>query len=119
MARILIVDDSLFMRMMIKKLLVGGAHEVVGEAGSSAEALTMYQALRPDLVTMDIIMPKESGLEAIRHIIAQDRGARIIVISAMGQKQVVEQALALGAKGFVHKPIKSVDLLACIGEALA
>lgn len=119
MARILIVDDSLFIRKTMREFLKAGSHDVAGEAENSEQALTLYRELKPDLVTMDIIMPRESGLEAIRRIREYDPNARIVVVSAMGQKKVVSQALELGAKGMVLKPVRAAELLARIAEALA
>jgi two-component system chemotaxis response regulator CheY len=121
MAKILIVDDSKFMRLTLKNLLeksFGGIHSVVGEAGSAAEAVEKFLQLRPDLVTMDIIMPGESGLEAVKKIIAYSPTARIIMVSAMGQEKIVEEAIALGAKSFVVKPVKTEDLIKTVEKVL-
>jgi two-component system chemotaxis response regulator CheY len=121
MAKILVVDDSKFMRLTLKNFLeknLGGAHKVIGEAGSAAEAVQKYAELKPDLVTMDIIMPDESGLEAVKKIMASDANAKIIMVSAMGQEKIVEEAIALGAKSFVTKPIKSDELLKTLEKVL-
>jgi two-component system chemotaxis response regulator CheY len=121
MAKILVVDDSKFMRMTLKNLIeksFNGAHSVVGEAGTAAEATEKYLLLKPDLVTMDIIMPQESGLEAVKKIIAHSPTARIIMVSAMGQEKIVEEAIALGAKSFVIKPVKTEELIKTIEKAL-
>lgn len=121
MARILVVDDSKFMRLTLKNFLeknFAGVHQVVGEAGSAAEAVARFNELTPDLVTMDIIMPVESGLEAVKQIIAQHPGARIIMVSAMGQEKIVEEAIALGAKSFITKPVKPEDLFKTVEKVL-
>lgn len=121
MARILIVDDSKFMRLTLKNFLeknFAGVHQVVGEAGSAEEAVTRFNELTPDLVTMDIIMPEASGLEAVKKIIAQHPSARIIMVSAMGQEKIVEEAIALGAKSFVTKPVKPEDLFKTVEKVL-
>ncbi|OGS25295.1 MAG: hypothetical protein A2297_04005 [Elusimicrobia bacterium RIFOXYB2_FULL_48_7] len=117
MAKILIVDDSKFMRLTLKNLIeksFNGTHEVVGEAGTAAEAVEKFLVLKPDLVTMDIIMPVESGLEAVKKIIAHSPTAKIVMVSAMGQEKIVEEAIALGAKSFVIKPVKTEELIKTI-----
>ena len=116
-AKILIVDDSKFMRLTLKNLIeksFAGVHEVVGEAGTAAEAVEKFLQLKPDLVTMDIIMPVESGLEAVNKIVAHSPTAKIIMVSAMGQEKIVEEAIALGAKSFVIKPVKTEELIKAI-----
>ena len=121
MAKILIVDDSKFMRLTLKNLLeksFGGTHSVAGEAGNAVEAVEKFLQLRPDLVTMDIIMPGESGLEAVKKIIAHSPSAKIIMVSAMGQEKIVEEAIALGAKSFVVKPVKTEDLIKTVEKVL-
>ncbi|MDG6251267.1 response regulator, partial [Methanocalculus sp.] len=77
MGRILIVDDTLFMRTLLKNILFSGGHEIVGEAGDGAEAVEKYQALKPDLVTMDVVMPKMNGIEALKEIKKFDPGAKV------------------------------------------
>ena len=117
MAKILIVDDSKFMRLTLKNLIeknYNGVHTIVGEAGTAVEAVEKFLQLAPDLVTMDIIMPEESGLEAVKKIMAYNPKAKIIMVSAMGQEKIVEEAIALGAKSFVVKPVKTEDLLKTI-----
>ena len=121
MAKVLVVDDSKFMRLIIKNYLEkdsGGEHQVVGEAEDGTVAIEKYKALKPDLVTMDIIMPVESGLMAVKGIMEFDRNAKIIMVSAMGQEKIADEAQKLGAKAFVVKPVKSEDLLGCIKKLL-
>lgn len=121
MAKILVVDDSKFMRLTLKNFLErnsGNAHQVVGEAENAKEAVEKYSQLKPDLVTMDIIMPEESGLEAVKKILAVDSAAQIIMVSAMGQEKIVEEALSLGALAFITKPIKPDELLKTIDKVL-
>lgn len=106
--KILIVDDAAFMRNMIKDVF--GAipgFSVVGEASNGIEAVEKYKALQPDLVTMDIVMPLKSGIEAAREITSADRGARIIMCSALGQESLVMEAIEAGAKDFIVKPFKA------------
>ena len=103
---ILIVDDAEFMRTMLKNLVEEHGYQVAGEAVNGQEAVEKYQDLQPDLVTMDITMPKMDGIEAIKEIMKDDPDADIIVCSAMGQKPMVIESLEAGAKDFIVKPIK-------------
>ena len=119
MVKILVVDDSKFMRVMIKKMVEeSGEYKVVAEAESDIEALDMYKAHRPDLVTMDIIMPDKSGLWALKEIMKFDPSAKIVMVSAMDRKDILEEALRAGAKGFIYKPIKTETLIKGIEDAI-
>jgi len=86
MARVLVVDDALFMRKVVADAIVAGGHEVVGEAANGLEAVTQFKELRPDVTTLDITMPEKDGLAALREIIALDPGARVVMCSALGQE---------------------------------
>jgi len=121
MANVLIVDDSKFMRLTLKNFLEknsGGAHKVVGEAENAPEAVDKYFQLKPDIVTMDIIMPEEVGIEAVKKIVSKDPSAKIIMVSAMGQEKIVEEAIQSGAKAFITKPVKAEELLKTIERVL-
>jgi len=112
--RALIVDDALFMRNYIKGILERIDFEVCGEASSAPEAVEKYKELKPDLVTMDIIMPQIENLDgvgAVKEIINVDPKANIIVISAVGEEPVVKEVLACGAKTFLVKPFKPDRLI--------
>ena len=104
--RVLIVDDAAFMRMMIKDILTKNGYDVVGEAENGQVAVEKYRDLKPDLVTMDITMPNMDGITAIKKIMEKDPEARIVVVSAMGQKALVIEALNSGAKDFIVKPFQ-------------
>ena len=104
MAKVLIVDDAAFMRMMLKNILTQNDFEVSGEAETGVQGVEMYRELRPDIITMDITMPGMDGITAIRKILEIDAGANIIVCSALGQKEVVMEAIQAGAKHFIIKP---------------
>jgi len=104
--KILIVDDAAFMRMMLSDILVEKGYNIVGEAGDGEEALRQYKELKPDLVTMDIVMPEVGGIESIKEILKIDPEAKILVVSALGQQALVKEAVEAGAKGFVVKPFK-------------
>ena len=119
MARVLVVDDAAFMRKMVGDALVKGGHEVIGEAGNGVEAVEQFQALRPDLMTLDITMPEKDGLAALKEIIAFDPGARVIMCSALGQESKVLESIKAGAKDFVVKPFQPDRVIEAVGKALA
>ncbi len=109
--RVLIVDDALFMRNMLKDIITGAGHTVVGEAANGDEAIAKYTELKPDLVTMDIVMPQKSGIEALQEIRKQDPDAKIVMCSALGQDALVVEAVQSGAKDFIVKPFKEDRVL--------
>jgi len=117
--KVLIVDDALFMRTMMKDILMSGEIEVVGEASNGKEALEKYRELSPDLVTMDILMPVKSGIDAVRDIMAINRKARIIVCSIMGQESLVKEAIQAGAKDFITKPFNKEKVLDVIHKVMS
>jgi len=119
MARVLVVDDAAFMRKMVSDALVKGGHEVVGEAGNGVEAVAQFQALRPDLMTLDITMPEKDGLAALGEIMAADPSAKVVMCSALGQESKVLEAIKLGAKDFVVKPFQPDRVIDAVGKALA
>lgn len=111
MARILIADDAAFMRMILKNLLVEGGHEVVGEAANGREAVELYDSKLPDVVTMDITMPEMDGLEALAILKRNHPDSKVIMCSAMGQQNIVIQAIQTGAKSFIVKPFEKGKVL--------
>ena len=104
--RVLVTADTAFMRMTLRNVLEKNGFEVVGEAADGEESVALYQELRPDVVTMDITMPKMDGITAIKKILEIDPNAKVIVCSAMGQKPMVIEALNAGAKDFLVKPFQ-------------
>lgn len=102
--RILIVDDALFMRKVLRGILEQLGHEVVGEAGSSKEAVALYPVLQPDVVTLDFTLPDLDGLKTLRLLKGYDAGVKAIMITAMGQEWMVKEARMLGAVDFIVKP---------------
>ena len=106
MVRILVVDDASFMRQMIREIVEEEGYEVVGEASDGDEAIAAFRRLQPDLVTMDIVMPRRSGIDAVAQIRQLDAGARIVMCSALGQDRLVEDAMNAGAMAFIVKPFK-------------
>ena len=119
MARVLIVDDAAFMRKMLSDALSGGGHEVVGEAANGNDAVRQFQALRPELITLDITMPEKDGLQALREILSFDPTARVVMCSALGQETKVLESIKAGAKDFVVKPFEASRVLEAVGKALA
>ena len=119
MSRILIVDDALIMRSILSAMLEKAGHEVAGNATNAEEALKMYKELKPDLVTMDILMEGTDGVTCLKDILREDPDARVIMISAQGHGPLEEQARAAGARGYVSKPIELETLQAVVTQALA
>ncbi|MCP4003516.1 MAG: response regulator [bacterium] len=115
--RILIADDAAFMREMLRDILTEGGHEVVAEAADGNEAVAAFQEYQPDVITLDIVMPRKSGLEALRDIIAASPGACVVMCSALGQEALVMEALDSGAAEFVVKPFKPDQVLSAIEKA--
>jgi len=118
MSSVLIVDDAMFMRMMIKDILLKNGFEVVGEAENGLVAIEKYQELKPDLVTMDITMPEMDGIAAVKEIKKIDPNAKIIICSAMGQQMMVMEAIQAGARDFVVKPFQQDRVLQALQKAL-
>lgn len=117
-ARILIVDDAKFMRMTLSNILIKANHEVVGEAENGLQAVELFEKEKPDLVTMDITMPEQNGIEALREIKSQYPDAKIIMCSAMGQQKMVVEAIESGAKDFIVKPFDENRVIEAITRVL-
>jgi two-component system chemotaxis response regulator CheY len=115
MVTVLIVDDSIYSRSIISKILLESSYDHVVEASNGEEALKEYQKSRPDLVLLDIVMPggteTKNGLETLKQIMTVDHSAKIVVCSALEQEVLAEKALDLGAKGFISKPFNPEELL--------
>jgi len=121
MARVLVVDDALFMRRMLSDILKKEGIEICGEAENGKEAIEKYTQLKPDLVTMDIVMPKIEeidGIGAVKEIVKVDPQAKIIMVSAMGQHSLVVEAIQAGAKDFVTKPFQPSRVIEAVKRAL-
>ena len=104
MKKVLICDDALVMRMVIKKEIEKLGFEVVAEASDGEEAVELYKEYKQDITTMDITMPKKSGIVALQEIMAFDKNAKVVMVSAMGQEEWVKQSIIAGAKNFIVKP---------------
>lgn len=109
---VLIVDDSSFSRLMLKRIInKSNFARVIGEAKDGNEAVSLFKELKPDLITMNLIMPEKNGIEAIEEIIRIKRSANIIAITAIGQESVVLEATLKGAKDFIQKPFDEGTIL--------
>ncbi len=117
-ARILIVDDARFMRYMLKKVLTETGFEIAGEAGNGAEAIDLYKELKPDLVTLDVVMPEVNGLEALKSIRELDPEAKVVMVSAIDQRESLLEAIRAGASDYVVKPFDGQRVAAAVHRAL-
>ena len=118
MAKILLVDDAAFMRMMLKNTLTQAGYTDLIEAEDGVKAVEAYTAEKPDLVFMDITMPNKDGLETLKEIKAMDPGATIVMCSAMGQETIVMDSIKSGAKDFIVKPFKPERVLSTVKKIL-
>jgi two-component system chemotaxis response regulator CheY len=117
-ARTLVADDASFMREMIREIIEPEGFDVVAEAGDGTDAVDAFKEHSPDIITMDIVMPKKSGIEAVKEIIELDPGAKIVMCSALGQEALVMEALKAGASDFIVKPFKPDAVVATLRKAL-
>ena len=115
---VLICDDALFMRTMVRDILQHAGFEIIGEAETGSQAVEKYRQLRPALVTMDIVMPEMGGIDAVRAITQEDPSARILMCSAMGQQALVTEAIQAGARDFVLKPFQPSRVLEAVNRVL-
>src|SRR5271167_2971557 len=116
MKRLLVVVDALFMRKMICGVAAEAGWQAVAEACNGAEAVALYQQHRPDLVTMDLVMPVMGGLEALRQIRAVDPRAQVVVVTALDQKQSLMDSIRDGAIDFIVKPFERQRVLALLAK---
>ena len=118
MARILVADDASFMRQMIREIVEMEGHEVVAEASDGIEAIDQFKNHHPDVVTMDIVMPRRSGIDAVKAILEFDPNARVVMCSALGQETLVTEALQAGARDFIVKPFKPDSVVNTLKKVL-
>ncbi|UOQ70489.1 response regulator [Hymenobacter cellulosilyticus] len=116
--RILIVDDSFYMRTMLKNMLTDAGYEVVGEAANGQQALEMASATRPDLITLDVILPDNTGLDVLKGIRLEQPDVKVVMCSAVGQEVIVNEALESGATAYIVKPFSEEKVLEIVGGAL-
>jgi len=115
---VLIVDDVAFVRKTLAEVLIEAGYSVVGEAADGEEAIAQWGKLRPDIVTMDVVMPKVSGIEATKQIMKLDRNAVVVMISAMDQIHLVMESIHVGAKDNIQKTFPSEDVRNVMERAL-
>lgn len=118
MARILVVDDSSFARSRLKLLFENAGHKVVGSAANGDQALSLYEELQPDLVTLDYLMAGKNGIEVLKEIIGLDPQARVIMISCLGNQTVEGKLLSAGAKVFVEKLNDQEEYLKAVDQVM-
>ena len=116
--RVLITDDALFMRVTLKNILTKNGYEVVGEAANGKESVDLFQQTKPDLVTMDITMPEMDGIAALKEIRKLDPSAYVIMCTAMGQKNMVMEAISAGAKDFIVKPFQPEKVIEAVQKLI-
>jgi len=112
--RLLVVDDAMIIRELIKEAASDAGFEIVGEAANGQDAIERFQELRPDVVTLDLVMPKYDGLHALDGILALDPAAKVIVVSALEQTTILKDAFRKGATDFITKPFDKKLLVATI-----
>jgi two-component system chemotaxis response regulator CheY len=113
--KLLVVDDAPFVLKALRDTLEAHGYEV-HEASNGKEAIVRYSEVNPDVVLMDILMPKMDGISAIRNIVNNDPGAKIIAVTAVGKRGLEVECVEAGASGFILKPFKTKDLLLTIGS---
>ena len=118
MKRILIVDDSFYMRTMLKNMLTDAGYEIVGEAPNGQTALELAKETKPDLVTLDVILPDNTGLDVLKGIKADQPDMKVIIVSAVGQEVIVNEALEYGALSYIVKPFSEEKVLEVVSQAL-
>ena len=118
-SKVLIVDDAVFMRNTLKEIFTNNEYEVVGEASNGVEAVEKYKDLKPDLTTMDIVMPFKNGIQATREILSEDPEATIVICSALGQESLVTEAIESGATDFIVKPFRAENVMQVVKKAMA
>ncbi len=118
MTRVLVADDASFMRQMIRDIIDQEGFEVVGEAADGVEVVEKFTELSPDLVMMDIVMPKRSGIDAVKAIMEIAPQASVVMCSALGQETLVMEAIQAGAKDFIVKPFKPESVLTTLRKVL-
>lgn len=116
--KILVVDDAIFMRGLIRDIFARGPFVIAGEAENGAEAVRLYRELQPDLVTMDIVMPQMDGITALKEIMRLDPAAKVVMCSALGQEALIAEAIEAGARDFIVKPFQPARVLRVVQSVL-
>ena len=119
MAKIILVDDSFYMRTMLKHILTDAGHTIIGEAPNAESAIKLIKEKNPDIVTLDVILPDTTGLEVLKTIRAIHPTPKVIMVSAVGQNVIVEEAMSLGAIDYIVKPFSEEKVRATLEKILA
>ena len=117
-AKILIADDSAYMRSILKDLLLRNGYDVIGEAENGREVIELYGKLKPDIIAMDIMMPEMSGTQALKELKERYPEARVVMSASMGQQNLVGEAIRAGAAEFFIKPVQAERVVEAIDKAL-
>jgi two-component system chemotaxis response regulator CheY len=118
MAKILLADDSAFMRKILTNILAKAGQTTIVEASDGDEAVEVYKRDKPDLVLLDIVMKRKYGTESLKEIMQINPNAKVLMVSAVGQEKVIEESMGLGAKGFIVKPFKEEEVINKVKEIL-
>ncbi|MFT2011432.1 response regulator [Pontibacter sp. 13R65] len=118
MKRILIVDDSFYMRTMLKNMLSDAGYEIVGEAPNGQTALELAKTTSPDLITLDVILPDNTGLDVLKGIKSEQPDMKVVIVSAVGQEVIVNEALEYGALSYIVKPFSEEKVLEVVNQIL-
>jgi two-component system, chemotaxis family, chemotaxis protein CheY len=116
--KILIVDDAPVVRLVLRNILESNGYEIVGEASNGREAFEKYKEMKPDIVTMDIVMPEMNGVEALKQILGYDKSARIIMVTAIDQRNYLLDAINAGAYDYIVKPFEDSRILSTLKKTL-
>jgi two-component system chemotaxis response regulator CheY len=114
--RVLIIDDSLFMRKQLTDLLTGAGYEVIGEAGTGEKGIEMAEDLKPDIITLDNVLPDMNGIDVLQAVKKIIPNTRIVMVSAVAQQSVITEEINLGAHDYITKPISPDKLLATLSK---
>ncbi len=116
--KVLVVDDSAVMRSMVSQILKSEQYEICGQAADGVEAIELFKKLKPDVMTLDINMPKKTGIETLKEILKVHPEAKIVMLTSEGQKSTVVEAIALGAKNYIVKPPDRKNVLDKVGATI-
>lgn len=119
MKRILIVDDSFYMRTMLKNMLTDAGYEIVGEAPNGQTALELAKETKPDLITLDVILPDNTGLDVLKGIKKEQPDQKVVIVSAVGQEVIVNEAMENGALSYIVKPFSEEKVLEVVSKVLS
>lgn len=115
--KILVVDDAAIMRRVLIDILQAAGYEIIAECSNGDEAVKKFTELKPDLVTMDIIMPGKDGIETLKKILSQDKNAKVIMVTALDQPETLMKAIRAGAFDYIVKPFEGDRVLSAVNMA--